>query len=68
MNIPLLESAISRNGDSRESLAKALCISQSRLDAKIRGVEEEFRQNEIVFIRNRYHLSLEEVGKIFFES
>lgn len=68
MNIPLLESAMSRNGDSRESLAKALCMSRSRLDAKMRGVEEEFRQNEIAFIKNRYHLSLEEVGKIFFES
>ena len=68
MNIPLLEAAISRNGDSRESLAKALCMSRLKLDAKMRGVEEEFRQNEIAFIRNRYHLSLEEIGKIFFES
>ena len=43
MNILLLESAISKNCDSRESLAKALRMSRSRLDAKIRGVEEEFR-------------------------
>ena len=65
MNILLLESAISRNSDSRESLAKTLCISRSRLDAKNQRHRRRIPSKWNCVIRNRYHLSLEEIGKIY---
>lgn len=56
-------------GDTQEILAAALGISLSRLNAKINEVNgAEFKQSEIAFFRNRWHLTAEEVDQIFFAS
>ena len=64
-----LESLMKLFGDTQATLAKAMGLSTSRLNAKIneyRGAE--FKQNEINLIRERYKLSSEEVERIFFIS
>lgn len=68
MNTRKLKSKMVLYGDSQSDLAKALGISLSRLNAKINGNNADFRQNEILFICERYDLSSEEVNEIFFES
>ena len=68
MNTRKLKSKMVLYGDSQSDLAKALGISLSRLNAKINCNNADFRQNEILFICERYDLSSEEVNEIFFES
>jgi hypothetical protein len=54
-------------GDTQSSLAEALGLSLSRLNAKINETDgAEFVQSEILFIKIRYHLTPEEVDQIFF--
>ena len=54
-------------GDTQNSLAEALGISLSRLNAKINETDgAEFTQGEIKKIKIRYHLTAEEVDAIFF--
>jgi hypothetical protein len=54
-------------GDTQQILADALGLSLSRLNAKINEINgAEFRQSEITFFRNRWHLTPEEVDQIFF--
>lgn len=65
LNKPLLESFMKRFGDTQKDLADALGISLSCVNAKING-NSDFRQNEIGFIKTRYHLSADEVNSIFF--
>ena len=56
-------------GDTQESIAEALGLSLSRVNAKINGTYgAEFRQGEITFFRNRWHLTPDEVDQIFFAS
>ena len=52
-------------GDSQKDLATALGISLSRLNLKING-GADFRQAEILFIKDRYKLKPEEIDAIFF--
>lgn len=67
MNKPLLSSFMVKNGDTQESLAKAMGLSLSRLNAKINEREgAAFTQTEMQFIIDRYHLSKDEAMAVFF--
>lgn len=61
-----LRALILQRGDTQETLAKALGISLSNLNAKINGRGASFRQSEIAAIKARYHLSAVEVDAVFF--
>lgn len=65
MNKNRLKAKILEFGDTQADLAKAIGISLSNLNAKING-KIDFRQNEIGYIRDRYHLNPVEVAEIFF--
>lgn len=68
MNKNLLRSKMVLFGDTNETLAAALGISPQRLSAKINTTGgAEFVQGEIKIIRDRYHLTDEETGHIFFQ-
>ena len=66
MNKQLLKSFIVRYDGNQQNLADAMDIGLSTLSAKINQNGNSFRQNEMQFIRNRYHLSDEEFVNIFF--
>lgn len=66
MNKALLRAEMIKHGDTQETLAKAMGISLSRLNAKINSDSAEFRQTEIIFIKDRYNLSAADVDSIFF--
>lgn len=67
MNSQLLKSTMVLHGDTQSSLAAAMGVSLSRLNAKINETKgSEFRQNEIAFIAQRYGLTAEQVIDIFF--
>jgi len=68
MNKALLRAEMIKHGDTQESLAIAMGISLSRLNAKINSENAEFRQTEIIFIKNRYKLTAADVDNIFFNS
>lgn len=54
-------------GDTQSILAEALGIGLPTLNAKINETNgAEFRQSEIKFFRDRWHLTPEEVDQIFF--
>ena len=65
MNTQMLKGKIAEHGDTQAQLAEAMGISASNLNDKING-KVSFRQNEIAAIRDRYHLSAQEVDLIFF--
>lgn len=65
MNANLLKAEMMKNGDTQETLGDALGISRSAINAKILG-RSDFRQNEILFIKERYHLTAKMVDSIFF--
>lgn len=65
MNAALLKGKMVENGDTQASLAEALGISRSRLNAKING-SADFRQLEILFIKERYKLTAKDINNIFF--
>ncbi|MBR3805101.1 MAG: XRE family transcriptional regulator [Clostridia bacterium] len=65
MNKKLLESKMKLFGDSNVTLAKFLGITPQSLSSK-KNESSEFRQSEIVKIKERYKLSTEEVNNIFF--
>jgi len=66
MNKQLLKAYIVKYDGKQANLAEAMGISLSRLNAKINEKSAEFTQSEISFIRERYHLTNEEVADIFF--
>lgn len=67
MNKNLFISKMKLFGDTQESLAEAVGISLSRLNAKINETGgAEFTKNEIKAIKLRYCLTAEEVDLIFF--
>ena len=68
MNERLFKSVMVANGDTQETLAKAMGIGLSTLNAKIKGTQREFRQNEIDTIKTRYKLTPEQVTNIFFST
>lgn len=55
-------------GDTQETLANAMEISLSRLNAKINCNGAEFTQKEILFIKHRYNLTASDVDAIFFNT
>lgn len=65
MNSNLLKAMIIKNGDTQEKLAEAMGLPTSALNMRING-KIEFRRNEIIFIKQRYSLSSDEVESIFF--
>jgi hypothetical protein len=66
MNKALLHSFMVRFGDTQLTLAMAMGISLSRMNAKINNKSAEFTQSEILFIKNRYKLTARELDEIFF--
>ncbi len=66
MDEKLLRSAMIKHGDTQSMLAEAMGISLSRLNAKINNNGAEFKQTEIMFIKQRYKLTAKEVNEIFF--
>jgi len=69
MNKSLFLSVMVKNQDTQGTLAKAMGLSLSRLNAKIneRG-GAAFMQTEIAFIIQRYGLTNDEAMEIFFAS
>lgn len=65
-NTQQLKGLIIMNDGSQATLAAAMGLSLSRLNAKINETDAEFTQSEIAFIRDRYHLSRSQVCDIFF--
>lgn len=66
MNSKLLRSIMFLFGDTNKTLAEALGISEVSVCNKINENGTEFKQSEIVFIKNRYNLNLQQVEDIFF--
>ncbi len=65
MNSNLLKATIVKNGDTQEKLAEAMGLQTSGLNMRING-HIEFRRNEIIFIKQRYGLTTDEIDAIFF--
>lgn len=65
MNSQMLKSRMVEYGDTQAQLAEAIGISASNLNDKING-KVSFRATDIAAIRKRYHLSAEDVDRIFF--
>ena len=65
MNEQLLKAKMAEHGDTQAELAAAIGISLSNFNDKLNG-KVSFRQNDIAAIRQRYHLTAEEVDRIFF--
>lgn len=68
MNKQMLKGLIIANDGNQSTLAEAMGISLSRLNAKINETGAEFSQSEIAFIRDRYKLNKTQVIDIFFTS
>lgn len=66
MNKELLRSIMVLHGDTNKDLAELLNISEASVSAKINENGTEFKQGEMVKIRDRYQLSPEQVDAIFF--
>ena len=65
MNKNEFKAVIAKNGETQTQLAAAMGLNPSGISDRING-KIPFRQNEIAFIRDRYHLSAKEVDRIFF--
>ncbi len=69
MQKPLLAAHMARHEDTQASLAKALGLSLSRLNAKLNGARgATFNQSEIAQIIQRYDLPHEDACEIFFNT
>lgn len=67
MNKNELRAEMARHGDTNETLAKYLGLSAPSFSKKL-NAERDFRQSEIMKIRDRYSLTAEDVVRIFFTS
>lgn len=65
MNTKLFKIYMIKNNDTQKSLAEALGLPQSAVNARING-KTQFRQDEINIIRVRWNLSDKETVDIFF--
>ena len=60
-----LRAEMARHGDNNLSLAKALGITEVSVSRKINN-RSIFTQTEIQILADRYNLSAEDIGRIFF--
>ena len=68
MNKNLLVSKMKLHGDNQEDIAKWIGLSTQRFNAKLNGTGgAEFTQSEILKIKEKYHLTPDEIDKIFFD-
>ncbi len=67
MNKAKLKSVMMLHGDKNKDLAILLGITEQSVSSKINENGTEFKQGEIVKIKDRYNLSPVEVDAIFFE-
>ena len=65
MNTKALKARMVANGDTQAQLAEAIGISALNLNDKLNG-KVSFRQSDIAAIKERYHLSADDVDRIFF--
>ena len=69
MNKNMLISKMKLFGDTQKDLADALGLSLASTNAKINGTNgAEFVMGEMQTIKDRYHLTAEEVDHIFFNN
>jgi len=67
MNKNLFKSKMALFGDTNQTVAEALNISPQRNSAKLNGTNgAEYTQGEICILKQRWHLTAEEVDLIFF--
>ena len=66
MNSKLLRSIMLMHGDTNKTLSEYLGISETSLSNRINSRGTDFRQGEIVAIKNRYNLTADQVEEIFF--
>ena len=67
MDIKLFNSKMALYGDNGKTLSKAMGISEVAFSAKKNEKHgAEFTQGEILFIKDRYNLTADEVVMIFF--
>lgn len=68
MNKEKLQAVMVENRENGKILSEALGISQQTFSAKINEKNGNgFTQPEIMFIKNRYNLSSEQLDSIFFK-
>lgn len=67
MDAQRLKGLIVANDGNQITLAEAMGMSLSSLNAKINETGTEFNKTEIQFIRDRYRLSKKDVFDIFFD-
>lgn len=65
MNTAMLKAKMVLHGENATMLAKAMGIYRQTLSQKING-KTDFTQSEIAAIKQRYHLTQEEIDQIFF--
>lgn len=66
MNKYRLESVMRLHGDTAGDLAQYLGITRGTFSQKINEKRTGFTQSEIMRIKEKYQLTAEEVGQIFF--
>lgn len=66
MNKYRLESVMRLHGDTAGDLAQHLGITRGTFSQKINEKRTGFTQSEIMRIKEKYQLTAEEVGQIFF--
>lgn len=66
MNKDLLRSVMVLHGDTNKTLAAFLGISEQSVSNKINENGTEFKKGEIAKIKERYHLTCDQVDRIFF--
>lgn len=66
MNKNKLRSVMALHNDTNKDLAAFLHITEQSVSAKINENGTEFKQGEIMQIKQRYNLSSDEVDAIFF--
>lgn len=66
MNSQKLKGLIVANDGNQQTLADAMEISLSRLNAKINGWDgAQFTRDEMLFIKHRYKLTVKQFDEIF---
>lgn len=68
MNRKALRSVMVLHGDTNSSLAELLGISLQSVSNKLNENGSEFKQGEILKIKEHYNLTADQVEAIFFDS